>query len=681
MSVAAAILSPCPPDETFARLIEGTLAPVEVRELDGHCDACPRCARTLSELARAVAPDHEGWLGGRYQLLEPLGAGGMGVVFAAFDAKLRRKVAVKRLRDTDAGAAADRRRARFLREAQLLASLSHPNVLTVHDVGGVDREIYVVTELVDGWPMSRWVSEGRPPPTCRQIVDLYLQVGRGLSAAHVLNVVHRDVKPENILVARNGRVLIGDFGLAGLTGSTGGGSEQPGAGAALTQTGAVLGTPAYMAPELHAGRPSDALSDQFAFCMSLYESLHGRRAFTGETAEEFVAAVHGGRLVLGADGVPRAIDRVLATGLSADPRRRHPSIDALLADLTRARDQRRLGPWLVATAAAAAILGGLALVATLRHDAVPTAGPAAPALVAPPATATAAAAASVAPAAPLPTPAAQASPVAVPPPPAPHRRRTSARASVTRTAAAPPPATTLAPAARSVTSGNPESDPLLLLYMADIAHGDRDGAACLAALDSLPAGAWPPALADHALRRRATCQMLRGDCQRGLRLLEPLDGADVGRATLLANCPAGSFASIEDRLLAVTTQADEERYAGNQAARRRSLKQILLRLAETPEIHACLHDPAASRVCGRRLTLLARAYQVLAESFLTAGDCAEGALLDVAQSQVKFQNLALAGSDPALRCRSPRTSEVYKSCAAAGAEAERRCLTTRARDH
>ncbi len=140
----------------------------------------------------------------------------MGVVYTAFDTKLQRKVAVKRLRELATAASADQRRARFLREAQLLASLSHPNVLTVHDVGGVDPELYVVMELVDGWPMSRWISEAAPRPDWRRILDLYLQVGRGLSAAHQLGVVHRDVKPENILVARNGRVLIGDFGLAGL---------------------------------------------------------------------------------------------------------------------------------------------------------------------------------------------------------------------------------------------------------------------------------------------------------------------------------------------------------------------------------------------------------------------------------------------------------------------------------
>ena len=207
----------CPPDQTFARLVEGRLSAEEVRQLQVHGDRCLPCARTLAELARTMAPVGAGdWLGERYRVLEPLGAGGMGVVFTASDTKLQRKVAVKRLREAGAGAGAERRRARFLREAQLLAALSHPNVLTVHDVGGIDGELYVVMELVDGWPMSQWISEAQPRPGWRPIVEMYLHVGRGLSAAHQLGVVHRDVKPENILVARNGRVLIGDFGLAGL---------------------------------------------------------------------------------------------------------------------------------------------------------------------------------------------------------------------------------------------------------------------------------------------------------------------------------------------------------------------------------------------------------------------------------------------------------------------------------
>ena len=171
---------------------------------------------------------------------------------------------------------------------------------------------------------------------------MYLQVGRGLSAAHQLGVVHRDVKPENILVGRSGRVLIGDFGLAGLTDARAASTDAADEHSGLTQTGAVLGTPAYMAPELHDGKASDLLSDQFSFCVSLHESLHGRRPFRGQTAADIAAAMRAGPPPPGADGVPRAIDRVLATGLAADPTRRHLSMDALLAALAGARDPRPL---------------------------------------------------------------------------------------------------------------------------------------------------------------------------------------------------------------------------------------------------------------------------------------------------------------------------------------------------
>src|SRR5215468_3472887 len=178
----------CPSDETFTRLVEGLLPEAEVRALEAHCDGCLVCARLLAELARSISPSGGGGggglLGDRYRLLEPLGAGGMGVVYAAFDTKLGRKVAVKRLRETGMGTPAEKRRGRFLREAQLLASLSHPNVLTVHDVGGADRELYVVMELVDGAPVSRWLTEARPG--WRTILDVFVQAGRGLVAAHQL---------------------------------------------------------------------------------------------------------------------------------------------------------------------------------------------------------------------------------------------------------------------------------------------------------------------------------------------------------------------------------------------------------------------------------------------------------------------------------------------------------------
>jgi hypothetical protein len=194
------------------------------------------------------------------------------------------------------------------------------------------------------------------------------------------------------------------------------------------------------------------------------------------------------------------------------------------------------------------------------------------------------------------------------------------------------------------------------------------------ALNQFPVDAWPPALAERALRRRATCEMLRGNCEKGRRLLEPLDGADGSRGALLANCPVTSLVAVEDRILAISAQADEARYADNSPARRKELRQALARQTASPEIQACFRDRDQSRACGRRLNALARAYQVLAESYLVVGDCGEGAALDVLRSQVKFQAAGPDGGDPALRCRSERVFAAYKYCTEAGENAERRCL-------
>jgi hypothetical protein len=516
-------------------------------------------------------------------------------------------------------------------------------------------------ELVDGWPMSRWISEAVPRPDWRRILDLYLQVGRGLSAAHQLGVVHRDVKPENILVARSGRVLIGDFGLAGLA-EAGGETSDP-AAPELTQTGAVLGTPAYMAPEQHDGKPADALSDQFSFCVSLYESMHGRRPFPGQTSAEIAAAVRLGAPPPGGDGIPREVDRVIARGLAAVPARRHPSMDALLAALARAGQRRPVNPVLAAGAigvvlatSATAVIVGTGTHRRMQPGTVVSGAPGpareSAALAMPPARELA--------------PTTGREPTgAVSATAGPRNRRDAERIK----AAAQAHARAIAWARR-----HPGIDARLLLDLADGAHADRNGAACLDSLNRIPMDAWPPTLSDRALRRRATCEMLRGNCEKGRRLLGSLDGGNGGRATLLANCPVASLAAVDERIAAVSAQADEARYAGNKASRRQELKLALLRQTAAPQVQACFRDRNASRACGRRLTALARAYQVLAESFLAAHDCVDGAALDVMHSQVVFQSFGPDGGDPALRCRSERVFAAYRSCADAGEAAERRCL-------
>jgi hypothetical protein len=220
-----------------------------------------------------------------------------------------------------------------------------------------------------------------------------------------------------------------------------------------------------------------------------------------------------------------------------------------------------------------------------------------------------------------------------------------------------------------------DADPVHLLFLADRAHRDRDGQSCLAALDQVAPARWPAPLGARAQRRRALCEMLRGNCDRGRRLLEPLDGPDLVRRSLLGSCPPRAFAELEDRVLAVAVQAEDSRYGGNQPSRRKELEGELLAQTAAEPVQTCFRDRRARGfACGRLLTLLAQSYQAIAESFLLAGDCREGALLDVMHSQVRFMSLDPDEGDPALRCRSRRVFEVYKGCVQTGEEAERRCL-------
>jgi hypothetical protein len=685
----------CPPDDSFTRLVEGRLDDHEVRALEAHADGCPTCARVLAELARAVAPAGADWLGERYRLLEPLGAGGMGIVYAAFDDKLGRKVAVKRLRETGLGSSAEKRRARFLREAQLLASLSHPNVMTVFDVGGADRELYVVMELVDGWPVSRWAAETRPD--WRRIVDVYLQAGRGLVAAHELGIVHRDVKPDNILVARSGRVLVSDFGLAGLTDTVtpiDSPSPAPGSGP-LTETGAVLGTPAYMAPEQHAGRPGDAFSDQFSFCIALYETLHGRRPFSGRTASEIAAATRAGELTFGRDGIPRAIDRLLARGLDPEPARRFPSMGALLAALERARTRRRAPAAALALAGVVTVVGvGFAIwrgAGPRTHVALPlpTTPPATamttPAPKAPPAPATTAVATTTPPA-----PATKSGAAARASGPTPTGKRPPPRPGTKLARAGGPPGDTAAsddPTDPATPPTGAAGDPERALAHAAARAAVRDGAGCLAALETI--GDWPPDLTQRAIEQRADCEMLRGNCEKGRAMLEPIYAADrtiagvadgLLGARVTRHCPAASFPTVKQRVLAVYLQADLARQSPEKQPRWcGALEKTLLSDTQSAEVRGCFTASAGrarpSLPCAELLFDLAEAYRHLSECFLRDGDCREGAALDIMHGEVEMKSLA---PDDAARskiwCRPDAITERYHACGAEGKAAEARCL-------
>jgi len=308
----------------------------------------------------------------RYEIIEQLGQGGMGQVHAAWDSTLGRKVALKVL---PAELVSDpRERARLVREAQALAKLSHPNVVHVYEVGEVEHGVFVAMELVEGSSLRAW--QAARPRSRSEILEVYGQAGRGLAAAHRAGLVHRDVKPSNVLVGDDGRVRVVDFGLAqgpGLhsgTVSATGRRLSASSPASVTRTGAQAGTPPYMAPEQFMDRPADARSDQFSFCVALYEALVGCRPFE-RAALHRVAERPLPPPTRGEHRLPLWVGRVVRRGLAADPARRWPDMDALLHALASGdRWRRRVwtwsGPILLAAGAAALALSSSGVDACVR---------------------------------------------------------------------------------------------------------------------------------------------------------------------------------------------------------------------------------------------------------------------------------------------------------------------------
>ena len=318
---------------------------------------------------------------GHYVILNKLGAGGMGVVFAAYDEVLDRKVAIKVLHDEGRGL--DQRR--LIREAQAMARLSHPNVVQIYESGRLEREggsgegdsgerdsgTFIVMEFVDGCTLAAWREQKKP--SIAEILAVFGAAGRGLAAAHQKGLVHRDFKPDNVMIGEDGRVMVMDFGLAR--------GEMPSHGEAsperittipsalgttselsieLTVAGALMGTPAYMAPEQFRGEATDAKTDQFSFCVALWEALYGERPFSASSLPELSLAVTGGQRQIPAGAeVPTWILRVLDRGLALAPSDRWPTMDALLdalaVDPTRRRRAWILGMSLLGFIAAAIV--------------------------------------------------------------------------------------------------------------------------------------------------------------------------------------------------------------------------------------------------------------------------------------------------------------------------------------
>ncbi|MCR9163887.1 MAG: protein kinase domain-containing protein [Nannocystaceae bacterium] len=304
---------------------------------------------------------------GRYAVEARVGAGGMGVVWAAHDPELDRRVAVKVLRPGTGTEAGRRGQIRLVREAQAMARLSHPNVVQVYDAGVDDEKVYVAMEFVEGMTAARWLED--ESRSWREVVRLFAEAGRGLAAAHEAGLVHRDFKPSNVLVGEDGRVRVADFGLA----STAASHEVDAAlaqGATtvsteLTSRGSMVGTPRYMAPEQRRGDVAGPAADQFSFCVALHEALYGERPYPSASKKRRRLEESDYRPPQSTIGLPRVVVEAVRRGLRVDPDDRFPSMDALLERIADAPDllRRRLQRAVFASVALGASVVGWSVAA------------------------------------------------------------------------------------------------------------------------------------------------------------------------------------------------------------------------------------------------------------------------------------------------------------------------------
>lgn len=325
-------------------------------------------AADRDEASAQQRPSHRldrGDVVGRYVVLAKLGAGGMGVVYAAYDPELDRKIALKLLLDDpESSAAPSIGRAQLLGEAKALAKFSHPEIVGVHDVGVHGSAVWIAMEFIDGRTLRGWADGG--DRSWREILDVMTSVGRGVAAAHAVGLIHGDLKPENVMVAERGGVKVMDFGLTRPRGAPALDDLDADDSAALDQAtvfarGGLHGTPAYMAAEQFSGDTVTEAVDQFAFCVTLWELLYRQRPFPGRSLVELAAAVIDGTVVPppARSGVPTWLRRACERGLARDPALRWPSMQALLVELERGRTRARRRGIAIAFACvgAAAVLG------------------------------------------------------------------------------------------------------------------------------------------------------------------------------------------------------------------------------------------------------------------------------------------------------------------------------------
>jgi tetratricopeptide (TPR) repeat protein/predicted Ser/Thr protein kinase len=345
----------CLDDATVLGLVEGRLAPELIARVDEHIDTCASCREVVTLVAGSRAPGRVLARGdniGRYVIGDLLGAGAMGRVYSAWEPELDRRVAIKVLHDEGS-------RDRLVREAQAMARLNHPNVVTVHEVGSTEAGVFVAMELVDGDTLRAWAQQ---PRTWRDVARVLVEVARGLAAVHAAGVVHRDIKPDNVIVGADGRVRLGDFGLARSGG--GSGAAPPTASFALGTLShasggtAVAGTPAYMAPELLRGGAADAASDQFSFGVMAYELLAGKRPFEGSTWADLLRAVEN-HDVRALPDVPSWLDDLVQRCIAVEPTARHASMRVVADQLTERLARRSPTLWLAGALAATLLASGI----------------------------------------------------------------------------------------------------------------------------------------------------------------------------------------------------------------------------------------------------------------------------------------------------------------------------------
>ncbi|MFO0595284.1 MAG: protein kinase [Myxococcaceae bacterium] len=345
----------CPDTETLARHAEAGLDAATAEKVREHVDGCATCRELLVTLVRTSRPTPgahadlpwdvplPGTLIGRYRVTGTRGAGGMGVVLAAYDPQLDRQVALKVLRPDLSTESPEQSKLRLVREAQLMARVRHANVVTVHDVVLDGERVFIAMELVEGQTLRDWLEAA--PRSADDILERFVAAGRGLAAAHSAGVVHRDFKPDNVLLDARGEVLVSDFGLAW---SETAAPLPPGLDGAspLDRGSLAVGTPAYMAPEQLKRERIDARADQYSFCVALWEALQRERPFDEH-----------GQLKSPKRAMPRRVETALRRGLSIAPEARFASMEDLLVPLVPS--QARTRAWAIAAAAVLLLAGGL----------------------------------------------------------------------------------------------------------------------------------------------------------------------------------------------------------------------------------------------------------------------------------------------------------------------------------